>query len=300
MWQQQLPSNVLTVHVYCAMHQASLAVTTAFTPMRQLPCLFCGCNLLRRGTWMSRLDDVVGSISSTLEVLPAFEVVADESQAKFLAGLLDLLSWYEPETQLDQHLRARQTQRRSEKRGELATFLHITKEGRLQHRCKIGCAASHPKMRKTVGVKLNNMLSSLWMRIYQLTHETQQADDLWVSPLEPTAQDVEQKLNVARAKKVSEWLKLPHTGDALVVACIVLRPCMSLMGYIFRSEASAAQPALSELLCEQNPVDTVVHLLLTKLTDLRSDFWCCLGQHKRTNNISTPISCVVAIELIST
>jgi hypothetical protein len=124
-----------------------------------------------------------------------------------------------------------------------------------------------------VGSQLHGVLKELWNNIFSANFDLQAAAEVVQNLLSPDDDAIQQTLNAARAKKVRNWLNHPLTASELMISCLVLRPCMSFMGFLFRSEASAAVHSVVVLMPLQSPVNTAIMFLLNKLFDVNDDFW---------------------------
>ena len=100
--------------------------------------------------------------------------------------------------------------------------------------------------------------------------------------LAPASDEVLSSVNKKRAVKVLNWLKHPKTASELLILCVCLRPVLSLMGFLFRSESSAAEHSVVQLMKPNNPAHEVLHFLLRQLRNLDGPFWALVRRGQWT------------------
>ena len=121
---------------------------------------------------------------------------------------------------------------------------------------------------------MQGMIKDVWMLVFGFgSADDDDARVLMQDLLFPDDDQVQRKVNAARARKTWNWLKHQKTPDELLIACFVLRPCLSFMGFLFRSESSSASHSVTTLLVRGNPAIKTVKFLLSMLNDLENDFW---------------------------
>ena len=237
----------------------------------------------------------------------SFDEPQDPEHLKYSEGILNLLDWDE-EGLNDEQLMRKSSRKGARKRARnrLASFLSGNwTTGRLVHNCQLGCCANGAESRQklhdyimdtfmanlpaipalnrwtklypslawwTVALHMHGMIKSLWGMMYKFDSNHEPAAVV-MDLLEPGDDEVQRKLNAARARKTWRWLLHKKTPSELLVACLVLRPCMSFMGFLFRSEASAAAHSVKLLLVKDSPAIRTVKYLFAMLLDLRNDFW---------------------------
>ena len=89
-------------------------------------------------------------------------------------------------------------------------------------------------------------------------------------------------MNKKRAAKVLNWLKHPKTASELLILCVCLRPVLSLMGFLFRSESSAAEHSVVQLMKPNNLAHEVLHFFLRQLRNLDGPFWALVRRGQWT------------------
>ena len=105
----------------------------------------------------------------------------------------------------------------------------------------------------------------------------------------PEDDEIQRKPNAARAQKVWKWCCRTDTAAELLVASMVLRPCMSFMGFLFKSESVAQMHSATVLIRHDNPAARAMRCLLPMLLDLQNTFlllpcmmmrqWCDGANH---------------------
>ena len=80
-------------------------------------------------------------------------------------------------------------------------------------------------------------------------------------------------MNAARAQKVWNLCCRTDTAAELLVARVVLRPRMSFMGFLFKSESVAQMVSATVLIRHDNPAARSMQYLLAMLLDLQNTFW---------------------------
>ena len=302
----KLSDNTAMLHTLCFMHQVSLSVGAVCGALKILGPVFCGCNLLMRSKWQA---SVSAALRRWVSKLRHTDADPDEADGKYARELLKLLEWDE-ESLNDDDLRRRSTSKgsRVDERLVLVNFMTSSFQStRLEHRCGFGCCRggldeSKDKLHSyimdvlfsrypgipavnrwtklfpslawwTVAMHMQGLITSLWGKIYGFSAGGEREDELVQDLLEPEGDDVQRALNRARATKVWNWLRHPLTRHELMISCLVLRPCMSFMGYLFRSEAGAASHSVTALMPAGNPAARTLRHLVSMLLDLNNDFW---------------------------
>ena len=126
----------------------------------------------------------------------------------------------------------------------------------------------------TVGLHMSGLLKHVWGHLHGFTIENADAQqEVLVDLLVPEDDEVQRRMHAARALKTWNWIRHWATPVEAMMCCIVLRPCMSFMGFLFRSEANAAPHSATVLLKPQNPVNRLIDFLLRMLNDLDNTFW---------------------------
>ena len=234
----------------------------------------------------------------------------DPRDFQYAMEMLALLEWDDPA--LDSaELQRRSAQRpiRMRSRRRLASFLSGSwTSGSVQHSCGLGCCRNRedtetklfdlimdtymtslppvPAINRwtklypalswwTVALKMHGMIKQMWGYIYCFAGDGDDAEPhaLMQDMLHPEEDELQRQLNAARARKTWRWVKHPLTEHELLIACLVLRPVMNMMGWLFRSEASTAHASVSVLLKDNNPAAKTMQYLFAKLLDLDHQFW---------------------------
>ena len=123
---------------------------------------------------------------------------------------------------------------------------------------------------------MHGMLKDIWGIVFGYDGNQTSEDDpsgLVQDLLLPGDDEIQRKLNAARAQKVWKWCCRTDTAAELLVASMVLRPCMSFMGFLFKSESVAQMHSVTVLIRHDNPAARTTQYLLAMLLDLQNTFW---------------------------
>ena len=124
-----------------------------------------------------------------------------------------------------------------------------------------------------VATNLFNFFGRLWELVF--TEAALKKADSWTSQPDltaPVSSDALSTINVVRAGTVLRWVRHPKTPVELLVVCIAMRPVLSLMGFLFQEETTAAARSVTILLKEDSAAEQVVTFLLAEILDLNGDF----------------------------
>ena len=114
-------------------------------------------------------------------------------------------------------------------------------------------------------------MTKLWSSCFGHLRETQ--GHISLDLLAPADEEVLSRVNRARAGKVLRWISHHLTPSELLVLCLVMRPVMNLMGFLFREEARGSAHSITILMAPESPATAVVMFLLGCLADLDAEFW---------------------------